>query len=520
MFSTATAPPPPAHRLSSRSLGALRSSGSRSVEQLGPLPPHDPLGGILFGTDEEGRATLVNGRRARSERSHPADYWLDVQLGLQGVQQERAARPPQHDEWAFVERTPSPLPSSGLAALDSRGQAGEDGARDGETAQGDVEAGRARDEVTAQVDDDGAVLLRQFTSAFSPSPERPSVPASAATRTRAPQFAPNPFVTPARPSAPTRSVSLGSGLSSLHLDRPLLSPSDLASTAADAAPHPPSPTSSIAQNLLRILAHPERLPLGLFALLEACVVEADANACAADGDGGSALGARSTSSLAVRAGLVPAPTSGDGLEMPPPSRSMRHARSLTASTVASSRSRTASAASLASRSSSSGAISTSASIVPPATSLESPSLPTRTWTFDASQLPPLPAKCHPPNPNVQPRFVYEMGDVPYDDARRQQAAPLVSSHEARRASLAIPPPLVAESRRPVQQGQHAVERAKRRMSRVDEERFADQQGVEHFQSLGDDEKRRRAGGCGGGGRGAGWGRAGGGPSGTEAEQKG
>ena len=125
------------------------------------------------------------------------------------------------------------------------------------------------------------------------------------------------------------------------------------------------------------------------------------------------------SNLAVRAGLVPPPTGGDELEMPPPARSMRHARSLSASTMASIHSRGASSSSLASRSSCTVANSTSTcsttltssttSTTPSGSSLETLLLPTPAWTFDADQLPPLPARCHPPNPNANLRFVYEQG---------------------------------------------------------------------------------------------------------------
>ncbi|GAA5921918.1 hypothetical protein JCM3775_003415 [Rhodotorula graminis] len=523
MSSGATALPPPAHRLTSSSLSALRSSGSRTSVQLAPT--HDALGGMLFGTDQEGRATLVGTRAAGSRRSRTTDQSLEVHLDSRGVPQEGATMPPELDDLSFLERTPSPLPSLALAALEDGRLVGDGVAGNVGSVCGEAPLGQARDEATAQDEHDGAVLLRQFTSAFSLSPEGPAstrsgrgygarsarvlqfderaeegpsgssvggqkVSKSAGARARAPQLAPIPFATPARPTAPTRSVSIGLGLSSLHLDRPLLSPFYVASTAADAPVLPSTPTSSLAQNLVRILAHPERLPLGLFALLEACVREADASGCDDAGGGGSTFGSGSVSGLAVRAGLVPAATlaSSDGCEMPPPARSMRHARSLSASTGASSRSRAASSSSLASRSSSGNAASTSTSTTSSAPSLDKSSLPTPTWTFDADQLPPLPAKCHPPNERAL-RFVYEYGDTPYDDSLREQAAPLPSSHDARRASLAVLPPLVASSKSPAPKGQHVVERAKRRMSRVDEERLGE--SVEPNSPLGGPRRRMR-----------------------------
>ncbi|GAA5840647.1 hypothetical protein JCM9279_007389 [Rhodotorula babjevae] len=488
------------------------------MRKLPPLPPLDAAagGGVLFGTDKEGRATLVTGGAASSQRSQPADYSLDVHLGLEGVQQGRAARASEPDDWAFLERTPSPLPSSALAALDLEEgrRADGDGAGDTEMVQGGARDGRAQNEAAMHDDDDGAVLLRQFTSAFSASPEQPSVaragrgdgPASASalrqdergdegpsglsgpsvgrckvttrtsTSTRRPQLVPNPLVTPARPDAPTRNLSVGSGLSPLGPDHPLLSPVDLASTVVAAPPLPPTSTSSLARNLVRILSHPERLPVGLFALLEACVREADAGGNGDARDGESAFGSRSTSDLAVRAGLVLPPATSDGLDMPPPARSMRHARSLPTSSSAPSHAGGALSAALsAAAPSTSGGNSTSTSAtststVPSGSSHETHNASTPAWTFNIDQLPPLPTRCHPPNPNANLRFIFEYGAGEYEEALRKNPDSLASSQAGRRPSL---PPLVASASRRPPQDQLVVERTKRRMSRVDEERLDD-----------------------------------------------
>lgn len=214
----------------------------------------------------------------------------------------------------------------------------------------------------------------------------------------------SPFVTPARPAGLTRSVSHGTGLSSRHLVQASTSEDD--PVPSSPGPHDSSRLSPLAQNLIRILAHPERLPLGLVPLLESCVREADA--------AGRGLAVGSMSTLAFKAGLfAPSTTGGAPVEvdeMPPPaSRLPVQVRSLSMSTTtASSRSGTASSSSSTPRSSSISSGSGMQSVPPSEVAKSCGS------SSDADIVRPLPPKCHPPRPRRTPlRYVYESGACPF-----------------------------------------------------------------------------------------------------------
>ena len=155
---------------STSSLHALAAvPTSRTAAQLESSSAHE-LGAIEFGTDKEGRATLVGGGSSSMD-DVPLDDAFEL-FGAQQGEQQGAAMPPELNDWAFLERTPSPVPSAALAALDADQRATVDGAQDVLfTAHGGAEREREQDESLAHVIDDGAGLLRQFTSAFSPSPK-------------------------------------------------------------------------------------------------------------------------------------------------------------------------------------------------------------------------------------------------------------------------------------------------------------------------------------------------------------
>ncbi|BGP42066.1 hypothetical protein JCM10449v2_006068 [Rhodotorula kratochvilovae] len=332
-------------------------------------------------------------------------------------------------------RTPMQASRVGDAHVGAEGD-GEEELR--EELDTDVEEARLAHETPEQEqtptqEDADAILLRQFSYAFSPSPKRPaqetkkrrhaatiSLPVergrevwaagtvgegggASVSQSKSPaKLAPNPFTTPARPAAPTRQT---------------------AAPAPCPAPVSAPTLSPLARNLVRILTHPERLPLGLVALLEACVRESDA---AARGQGG----IRGMSELAVKAGLVsppaPAPTpssSSDDVLMPPPSRPLQHTRSASSSSLPSQHTRTASSSSVLSQ----------YSAAPPA---QPEAARRELYKSSTDDLPRIPARSHPRYPRgMTLRFVYETGQGSYEEQREERTA-LLSQGCVRAPSVA------------------------------------------------------------------------------------
>ncbi|GAA5827786.1 hypothetical protein JCM3770_006367 [Rhodotorula araucariae] len=374
-----------------------------------------------------------------------------------------------HEDWAggreegvMSERGGAPAPQRENAEVQTEMGTGTGRGRGKDEWEREPEHGRTQEDADAE-------LLRQFSYAFSPSPKRKTPPravtkqrrhaatnslsaetareswatgavGAGATEAGVPQaesspaqLAANPFTTPARSAATTRQVSIGTGLSSLSLEgatrRPALSPTGvLPPVPALVSP----PLSPLARNLVRILAHPERLPLGLVALLEACVRESDAAALGQGGIGG-------LSELAVKTGHVsppvPAPLpvavpscSSDDALMPPPSLPLQRARSISSSSLPLQHSRTTSSSSAVSQYSSSSLSRARALSVPP----DPTDWPLYASTVD--DLPSIPLKAHPCYPRgTTLRFVYETGLGSYEEQRECRTAHL-SQSAAREAS--------------------------------------------------------------------------------------
>ncbi|BGP50236.1 hypothetical protein JCM10450v2_006152 [Rhodotorula kratochvilovae] len=303
-------------------------------------------------------------------------------------------------------RTPMQASRVGDAHVGAEGD-GEEELR--EELDTDVEEARLAHETPEQEqtptqEDADAILLRQFSYAFSPSPKRPAQE------------------TKKRRHAATISLPVERG-------REVWAAGTVGEGGGTAAPAPcPAPVSAptlspLARNLVRILTHPERLPLGLVALLEACVRESDAAARGQGGIGG-------LSELAVKAGLVsppaPAPTpssSSDDVLMPPPSRPLQHTRSALSSSLPSQHTRTASSSSVLSQ----------YSAAPPA---QSEAARRELYKSSTDDLPRIPARSHPRYPRgMTLRFVYETGQGSYEEQREERTA-LLSQGCARAPSVA------------------------------------------------------------------------------------